>query len=77
MYMRTLIFSRLTTNKKVLIYYRNKISYNVTDNRRKRTVKVVMDNFEVLTTDLGLSGIGIHRGAATLALRRHIPVQVL
>ena len=49
MYMRTLIFSRLTTNKKVLIYYRNKISYNVTDNKRKRTVKVVMDNFEVLT----------------------------
>ena len=49
MYMRTLIFSRLTTNKKVLIYYRNKISYNVTDNKREHTVKVVVDNFEVLT----------------------------
>ena len=49
MHMRTLIFSRLTTNKKVLIYYRNKISYNVTDNERKRTDKVIVDNFEVLT----------------------------
>ena len=49
MHKRTLTFSRLTTNKKVLIYYRNKIAYNVTDNKRKRTVKVVVDNFEVLT----------------------------
>jgi len=49
MHVRTLIFSPPTTNKKVLIYYRNMISYNVTDNKRKRTVKVVVDNFEVLT----------------------------
>ena len=49
MHVRTLTFSRLTTNKKVLIYYRNKIAYNITDNKRKRTVKVVVDNFEVLT----------------------------
>ena len=49
MHVRTLIFSPPTTNKKVLIYYRNKISYNVTDNKRKRTVKVVVENFEVLT----------------------------
>ena len=49
MHERTLIFSPPTSDEQVLIYYRNKIAYNVTDNKRKRTVKVVVDSFEVLT----------------------------
>ena len=55
----------------MLIYYRNTISCNVTENNRKHTVKVVDGSFEVLTRLTWDYPIGIHRGVATLSLRRH------